>query len=705
MQMFSRCTLTITVLILGIDGSHCHHWALAQNAKKKPMAPQTYHTSGGGGLIDGACIGVEKENVAVIRTAERQTFKVPLELFDAGDQKLICEHFGIDFPLLQPKEPPPPRDSLHPWHSIRGGVMVSGKIVALQGDVLKVLDEQGRVYRIPTQLLASGAAVHAKDAIAKLDPSQRIKRARPKSSKATTGNDAPAVEDGAVEEKGTPASVAVQAKESKENSKMASPPQSPSIPARVWRDPQGKILAQGRFIERRGQEKIAVANLQGKEMELSWNMLSEPCKDFVESVSPSARSSTKLQPKGELRKWKSRFGIDIAEGRFLEIKEGSVICLRENGARSTIPLVALADADFQYAKALAAGRLPSKAPVGAIVVNSGVARLAVSADRRNLWLIDEGRFLELSADAGKIESEKSLPAKLTHLQERNEYFVGSVDNKVLFLDKDSLKPIKTIELSPYQSINQIALHPKLKIAYLSVKNSAAAIRQNPDERQRLVRFDEVSGQTKELGAHFATWLTVHPSGKWLITAFKDVHETIGDIRINGDGKILETPKFENTDILLRYRITEQTIEQEQVLENAGANGQGLVISPDGKYTCYPSFTGYPTYSGNIALLHSDDFSKKPITLPVKDFADTKRIYFHPTLPLAVAPGLEGGLVAFKTTDGEHLKDAIKVPQAIQGYVVHDVAFLPDGNRIAAIVSLGGGDRFVAMMELVAIGVR
>jgi hypothetical protein len=140
------------------------------------------------------------------------------------------------------------------------------------------------------------------------------------------------------------------------------------------------------------------------------------------------------------------------------------------------------------------------------------------------------------------------------------------------------------------------------------------------------------------------------------------------------------------------------VELDEEFRNAGANGQGLVMSRDGKRVAYLSFTGYPTLSYNIALFDLRDFERKPIQLSAKEIADCKRLALHPTAPLAASPGGQA-IVLFDTRTGSVSAKQPQIPDELQGCAVHDFVFSGDGRRLVSAASRGGGERFITAIEV------
>lgn len=686
-------------------------------SKKKPLPSQVYHTIvGGGGLIEGQCIGVEKDNFAVVQTSDRKKWRVPLELFDAGDLKLICDHFGVEASVKPAKGYPATSEEKHPWHSLRGGVMVFGKIVAIRDNLMDVVDGEGNLYRVPYDLLAAGARDHANIQITRLTASAKANNKKIASKLAQNKSEAP--KDQPKDSKNPkPSDPTLPSALAEALGKMQKPgatpaaPSSSNYPSRKWKDPQGKILLTGRYVELRG-EKVLIADSKGKQHELVVAHLHPADQKWVELTAAGAKLPLEADEHAETpsteagavvnknpeRTWKLQTGVQLAQGRFRELKDGVVTIIRPDGGEMPLPLDLLSDADRQYAHALAKGRQPGKTPEGAVAISSETASLKPSLDRRKMILLDGKNLSLLSADGKKKLGTKELPGEPKQVLERPEYYIAAIGNKLMLLDRATLKPKSEYELWKYRQIRHVSLHPKQRISFLVVESGIDEVRANELERQRLLAINEQTGDMIDLGKHYATWSAVDPTGKFLLTGFKSVKEEFGGFRVNPGGQIIEQPKWENTDVLRRFKIAGDEIELDEVFENAGANGQSLVISPDGNQVAYLSYTGYPTFSGNVALFEAANFEKKPVTLKMKDLADCKRLAFHPSKPLAASPG-EGCMVLYNTQTGDPIDNSFGDLDRWQDIAVHEFSFSADGSGIVMIVSQGGGDRFILTADL------
>jgi hypothetical protein len=611
--------------------------AIAQGKKddKKivPIASRGWNCHAAGGLIDGSCIGV-KDNCAVIANGGAHV-QVPLELFSADDQKAICEHFGVEPPKAEQ-----PDFGGNPWHSARGGVMVFGKIVGRDGEVLQIEDSKGRKFRVPYFMLASGTKDHAKAALKELEgkdfkPAEEQPKPEPRPSRPTPPKTTPRPE--------------------------TKPAPTPETKSTTTPEPKSPMPAP------------------------------------VEEKEP--------HPRGQSRQWRFRNGIVVDEGAFVSLKDDIVRIQKKDGTPSQVPLQLLMDSDRQYAEALARGEMPGKAPQGAIEVESETPRFWASRDGKTLLLIDGKTMRLLSPDGAKSLAKHPLGGEVSAIGERAEYFVLGIGKELVLIDKPALVGANSKlvikakhELWRYQRIHDLTLHPTRRVAYVSVEGAIDDVRNNPDEKQRVILVDEKTGDPSEPGDVFASWVIADPAGKYVYAGFRDVFRSGSDVRINGDGRLLETPEYTNVDILSRFRVEGDKLVMDDMFKNAGANGQGMTLSPDGKRIIYLSFTGYPTFSGNVTALDATDFKKKPVTFATKDVSDCRRMQFHPRLPLTVSPA-DKGPVLYDATTGKASPEHLSNAKNLGSFATHAFTFTPDGQRLALVISKAGGQRYLETLPL------
>ncbi|NQU25284.1 MAG: trypsin-like peptidase domain-containing protein [Candidatus Nealsonbacteria bacterium] len=328
-------------------------------------------------------------------------------------------------------------------------------------------------------------------------------------------------------------------------------------------------------------------------------------------------------------------------------------------------------------------------------------RLQWSLDGKSLLLL-QGRSLEtLSADAKTIVQSQRLPHFCSHLLERSDRYVAVSGMELLLLDKKTLQVTKRVDFSKYRRIRGVALNPVRSVTYVSVENSVDKIRDNSLEEQHIMQVDERTGEITELPGVFGCFLAVDPNGRHLYAGFKDIYTRGSHFHINPGWRLLEVPDYGSIDILLRYSLRGGEVELEQLLEEAGGNGSGIVLSPDGTHISYLSYVGYPPFAGNVVALPVMDFEneKESITYSMKGVASCTSMAYHPMLNLVASPG-GGSAVLFDRRTGKIAEDRLKLTSKGLGEAqVHGIMFSADGKHLVFTLSEQGRPRFLRAVPL------
>jgi hypothetical protein len=108
-----------------------------QSRDPSPMPAQTWNSRGAGALIEGACTGIRGDRVAIVMGDGVERL-VPHELFLPEELEKIRVHFSVTEPVPEQKraDTAPPRAECRMLHTIRGGVLPSGKIVGRNGNLI-----------------------------------------------------------------------------------------------------------------------------------------------------------------------------------------------------------------------------------------------------------------------------------------------------------------------------------------------------------------------------------------------------------------------------------------------------------------------------------------------------------------------------------------------------------------------------------------
>ncbi len=224
---------------------------------------------------------------------------------------------------------------------------------------------------------------------------------------------------------------------------------------------------------------------------------------------------------------------------------------------------------------------------------------------------------------------------------------------------------------------------------MAIENANEVIAKNRAEWQRVVQVDEEKGTITELDDVYGRFLAVDPKGKYLYTGFKDIYTKGLTFHINPDDRIVTFPKYGNIDILLRYRLKGGKVELDEHLWDAGGNGNGLALAPDGAQIAYLSVGGTPSLSFNLAVLRNTNFKEGAVTLETKGKASCKSLTYHPLLPLVAC--LKGdGALCFDSKTGAESPNRLKLTALGLGKAkVEDLVFSSDGKHLVFVLSEPG----------------
>jgi S1-C subfamily serine protease len=290
----------------------------------------------------------------------------------------------------------------------------------------------------------------------------------------------------------------------------------------------------------------------------------------------------------------------------------------------------------------------------------------------------------LKPDGWSVESSATLDKAYFRIGERDDYYVALSEEPkgVYVLDKRSFKVIKSFPLEVIEFCD-LVLHPHLPISYVAAK------RKHEVPRYGFILFDERTGTGKEDPDWIGNWLAIDPSGRFMLGAYSDTYVSGSRLLMNPD-RWHVVPEYGSLDWLIRYSLDRDGFPKDpQVKEDAGGDGEGIRMSPDGKRVCFLSHTGYPQSPNKLAAWDSSDFSKIPLSYDTKDKATTLELAFHPNLPIAASPG-SGSAVFFDSVTGEIQTDRLRnSEQILDGLKVDRIFFSPDGTNLIFCANVNG----------------
>lgn len=324
--------------------------------------------------------------------------------------------------------------------------------------------------------------------------------------------------------------------------------------------------------------------------------------------------------------------------------------------------------------------------------------LAEGLGHKRMLLLQGDSLRELADDGISVTNTLVLPNRYDFIEERRDTYiaVASTPAPVLHvIDKSTMTvfreiPLRTSEVQ-VSEITDLAISPASGQSFVAVKFAAEL------PRYTVLKVDEETGRVQAPGI-LGTWVEVSPDGKRLITGYRDLYERGSSFHINPDWNLIEIPEYGNVDMLMSWS-TGALPRLRQVVRQAGGNGSGIRVSPDGKRVTYLSFAGTPVHSKNLQGWNTTDLDAPAVTYQTKDQAVTSELAFHPTLPIVAVPGGVAA-VLFDRETGEVIPNKLMIPLDGLGSVqVERLYFSPNGRNLVFLCSEDAMGRFLQAVPL------
>ena len=125
------------------------------------------------------------------------------------------------------------------------------------------------------------------------------------------------------------------------------------------------------------------------------------------------------------------------------------------------------------------------------------------------------------------------------------------------------------------------------------------------------------------------------------------------------------------------------------MQDAGGNGNGLALAPDGAQITYLSNGGYPSLSRNVVALHPGNFKAGGVTYVTNGKASCMSLAYHPVLPLVACLKGDGALFFDRKTGAESPNRLKLTAQGLGKVTVDNIQFSPDGTALVFVLSEPG----------------
>ena len=309
------------------------------------------------------------------------------------------------------------------------------------------------------------------------------------------------------------------------------------------------------------------------------------------------------------------------------------------------------------------------------------AKLIPTPDYQSLLVLQGKKVHRMTGDGIKDVQTYEMPERYEFIGERDGTFLALDQGRFQLdlIDQKSGRVIKSIPLDkagvPVLEMTDLAVHPKLDISYVAIKTGMEV------PRYRVLVVNESTSRVTAPDELLGTWVCIDPSGKMLYTGYRDLYRNGTKFHINPGWRLLEVPQYGNLDFLISFKLRRGMPVIYQYIDNAGGNGNGIRLSPDGKRITYLSNGGFPSLSRNLAGWNAKQLKQNPVAYETKGRGVCTQLAFHPTLDVVAVPG-GNSAVLFDRETGEVLEDKLLLLDRGLGDVkVADLAFSPDGKSL------------------------
>ncbi len=333
-----------------------------------------------------------------------------------------------------------------------------------------------------------------------------------------------------------------------------------------------------------------------------------------------------------------------------------------------------------------------------LILDADEFRLRPGADGKSLLLLQGDQLKVLAADGITIARQVVLEERVQDIHERNLDFIGIANTPaaLLVFNGETGKKLKHHPLDAgggrVLSIEDSAINPAKPTTYIAIKHDIEL------PRYTVLVVNEITGRVEAPGI-LGKFVAVSPDGRSLYTGYSDLYEKGSHFHLNPDWNVIEIPEYGSIDMLLQWDVQRSKPQAKQALRNAGGNGQGLRLSPDGKRIVYLSHVGFPSHSNNLVGLSADNFDLRPVNYAVKDLATTTEAAFHPVLPWIAMPG-PGTVAIFHRETGTRLERKLLLTETgLRDVPIERLVFSPNGKSLVLICKGGESGLYLRTVPL------
>ncbi|MCE9554544.1 MAG: hypothetical protein K8T91_14385 [Planctomycetes bacterium] len=298
--------------------------------------------------------------------------------------------------------------------------------------------------------------------------------------------------------------------------------------------------------------------------------------------------------------------------------------------------------------------------------------ISLCYDTAGTMLLLDGRILHVLDKTGMVvEKTHEFEESYRQIAARPDYYVALAPKSLDLIDRKTFKVIRSIALD-FSQVEMLAVDPAHKRSFVTTR---AATKKKPfDKCHPVVVVDEVRGEVEELPDVYGLRIVIDPAGKRLFTAAQDLEKDGQEIDLRLPGGVRDL--WKNFDVVQAYDISQDPPRLVGSNDEPGANGQRLVISPDGRHVSYVAGGGAPGNPYSIAALSTADIGRESSRYQIQAYPQDA--CYHPSANL-VACTNGGKIWFFNRKTGVALDDRIDAGQSRND--IRHIYFAPDGKRL------------------------
>ena len=314
-----------------------------------------------------------------------------------------------------------------------------------------------------------------------------------------------------------------------------------------------------------------------------------------------------------------------------------------------------------------------------IYVLTDECRFTPGSDGKSVLALAGQELIVLDA-RGAVRSRHELSVTCQGLLDAGTFYAAYSENRVLLLDKQTLKTVGTVDLGT--PVADLAGHPTHSFLYVAVTDSKGG---NVVTKHRVMAIEIASRKAALMPRIYGQRLAMDASGTYLYASLKAVYKRGYAIDWDFDDIV---PVYGGFNLLTCYKITGSSPLFASANFKMAVDSPLLTPSPDARQLLCFGTTGR-----RVQLLNAADVSRSLLVTDLRGRVTSAA--FHPRLPLLAAAS-EGKVRLLGLPDATEQFARLDV----SGFTsVQSVCFTPDGRSLLAMGRSRDRKQMIAVLPL------